>query len=46
MRMPGNVPFPLEPFNSSVRDDTVGLKVQEIPEEIQPESDYFSRYDG
>lgn len=46
MRMLMHVHFPLEPFNSSVRDGTVGTKIQHILGAIKPEAAYFSEQDG
>lgn len=41
-----NFQFPLEPFNSMVRDGTVGKVLAEILEEIKPESVYFFANNG
>jgi hypothetical protein len=38
--------FPLEPFNSLVRNGTVGQKIQQILEDIKPEAVYFSERNG
>ena len=46
MRMLMEVDFPVEPFNSLVRDGIVGQKIQEILGEIKPEAAYFSERDG
>jgi hypothetical protein len=46
MRMLLEVEFPVEPFNSMVRDGTVGQKLQEILGEIKPEAAYFTERDG
>jgi hypothetical protein len=46
MRMLLQVQFPLEPFNSLVRDGTAGQKIQKIMEAIKPEAAYFSEQDG
>jgi len=46
MRMLLHVEFPLEPFNSAVRDGTAGQKVQKILDAIKPEAAYFSEYQG
>jgi len=35
------VEFPLEPFNSAVRDGSAGQKMQKILEAIKPEAAYF-----
>ncbi len=46
MRMLMHVHLPLEPFNTAVRDGTVGKKIQKILEAIKPEAVYFSEQDG
>jgi hypothetical protein len=46
MRMLLHVEFPLEPFNTYVREGTAGAKVQKVLEAIKPEAAYFSEYDG
>ena len=46
MRMLLEVELPVEPFNSMVRDGTVGQKLQEILGEIKPEAAYFTERDG
>lgn len=46
MRMLMHVQFPLEPFNTAVRDGTAGEKIQRILEAIKPEAAYFSEQDG
>ena len=46
MRMLVDVNFPLEPFNTLVRNGTVGQKIQQILEDIKPEAVYFSERDG
>jgi hypothetical protein len=46
MRMLMHVQFPLEPFNTAVRDGTVGPKMQRILEAIKPEAAYFSEHRG
>ncbi|MFB3092695.1 MAG: panthothenate synthetase, partial [Dehalococcoidia bacterium] len=38
--------FPLEPFNTLVRNGTVGQKIQQILEDIKPEAVYFSERNG
>jgi hypothetical protein len=40
------VQFPPEPFNSAVRNGTVGPKIIQIMDAIKPESVYFSERDG
>jgi hypothetical protein len=46
MRMLIDFNFPLEPFNTLVRNGTVGQKIQQILEEIKPEAVYFSERGG
>jgi hypothetical protein len=46
MRMLMTVKFPLEPFNSSVRDGSAGTKIKRILDEIKPEAVYFTEIDG
>ena len=46
MRMLMNVVFPLEPFNSAVRDGSIGTLVMKIIELIRPEAVYFTEYNG
>ena len=46
MRMLMHIQFPLEPFNSAVRDGTAGQKIQRILEAIKPEAAYFSEHNG
>ena len=46
MRMLMHVHLPLEPFNTAVRDGSVGRKMQRILETIKPEAAYFSEYNG
>ncbi len=41
-----HVEFPLEPFNTAVRDGSVGQKIQKIVEAIKPEAVYFSERKG
>ena len=38
--------FPLEPFNSLVKNGTVGQKLQQILEDVKPEAVYFSERNG
>jgi hypothetical protein len=40
------VQFPLEPFNTSVRNGTAGPKMKKILEEIKPEAAYFGEREG
>ena len=46
MRMLLHAKFPIEPFNTAVRDGSVGKKVQRILEELKPEAVYFTEYQG
>jgi hypothetical protein len=46
MRMLMHVRFPLEPFNTAVRDGSAGQKIQRILEAIKPEAAYFTEQDG
>ena len=46
MRMLMNVEFPLEPFNTAVRDGSVGPKIQKILDASKPEVAYFSEHHG
>jgi hypothetical protein len=46
MRMMMTVTFPVEPFNSAVRDGTAGAKMGRILEELKPEAAYFTDTDG
>lgn len=46
MRMLVHVEFPLEPFNTMVRNGTAGQKIQKILETIKPEAAYFTEFDG
>ena len=46
MQMLMNVRFPIEPFNSAVRDGSVGPKIQKILEAIKPIATYFGTGHG
>jgi hypothetical protein len=46
MRMLMNVELPLEPFNTAVRNGTVGDIVRKILEDCKPESVYFTEQHG
>ena len=41
-----HVSMPNEPFNSYVKDGSVGAKIQKILGEIKPESIHFAEYGG
>lgn len=46
MRIVMQVTLPLEPFNSYVKNGTVGKKIKHILDEIKPEAAYFASMDG
>jgi hypothetical protein len=46
MKMLLSVEFPLEPFNSLVRNGKVGEIIGRILETIKPETAYFTEQDG
>ena len=46
MRMIMLFQFPIEPFNTLVRNGTVGEKMHQILDAAKPESAYFSERDG
>ena len=46
MRMIMHVSFPVEGFNDSVRDGTIGEKVKKILGQQKPEATYFTEYHG
>lgn len=46
MRMLLLVKFPLEPFNSAVRDGSVGKKMKAILDAMKPEAAYFTEREG
>lgn len=46
MRMLMYIDFPVEPFNTLIRDGTVGSKIRQVLEDIKPEAAYFSERDG
>lgn len=46
MRMLLHVEFPPEPFNSAVRDGSIGKKMKAILDDLKPEAAYFTEYDG
>ncbi len=45
MRMLVYVTFPIEPFNTYVRDGSAGAKLNKVIEAIKPESIYFTEMD-
>ena len=40
------VKFPIEPFNTYVRDGSIGAKMQKIMADLKPEAAYFTAVDG
>ena len=46
MRMLLLVSLPVEEFNAAVRDGSAGRKIQQILEEMEPESIYFTERAG
>jgi hypothetical protein len=46
MRMLMQVKFPTEPFNTYVRDGSIGAKMQKIMADLKPEAAYFAAFDG
>lgn len=46
MRMLLQVDLPLEPFNSYVRDGSIGERIGQILEDLKPEAVYFTEQDG
>ncbi len=46
MKMLLTVQFPLEPFNSHVRNGKAGEIIAKILEDIKPETAYFTEQDG
>ena len=46
MRMMMLVKFPLEPFNTAVRNGTVGPTMKKILDDVKPEAAYFGEREG
>jgi hypothetical protein len=46
MKMIVHAILPNEPFNSLVRDGTIGGKIKKIIDAIKPEAVYFTNYEG
>jgi hypothetical protein len=46
MRMLLHAKIPHEPFNTAVKDGTVGEKMKRILDELKPEAVYFTEYQG
>ena len=38
--------FPIEPFNTYIKDGSIGSRMQKILGDIKPEAAYFSERDG
>ncbi len=46
MRILMQVKFPIEPFNSYVKDGSIGVKMQKIMADLKPEAAYFTELEG
>jgi len=46
MKMLVNITFPIEPFNSMVRNGTAGDILGRVLEDVKPESIFFTELDG
>ena len=46
MLMLMHVQFPIEPFNTAVKDGSAGPRIQKILAAIKPEAAYFSEHHG
>lgn len=46
MRFLMKLSMPLEPFNTYVKDGTIGARMGKIMEETKPEAAYFTAMDG
>ena len=46
MRILQHVTFPHEPFNTYVRDGSIGGKMKRILDDLKPEAAYFTELDG
>jgi hypothetical protein len=46
MLMLMHLQFPIEPFNTYVKDGTIGPKIMKILEATKPEASYFSEHHG
>ncbi len=46
MRMLVDLDFPIEPFNTYVRDGTIGERIGKILEDLKAEAVYFTEQDG
>jgi hypothetical protein len=46
MQMLMHVRFPIDPFNASVRDGSIGKKMQKVLDAVKPSAAYFTAHDG
>ena len=46
MKMIVNITFPIEPFNSMVRNGTAGEIIGRVVDDVKPEMIYFTELDG
>ena len=46
MRILLHAVFPLEPFNTYVKDGSAGGKMKRILDDLKPEAAYFTEFDG
>jgi hypothetical protein len=46
MRILIHIKFPIEPFNTYVKDGSAGARIQKILGEAKPEAVYFSEFGG
>ena len=46
MRMMVDIEFPVEPFNTMVKNGTAGEVIQKVMEAIKPEATYFGARNG
>ena len=46
MRMLIDLAFPIEPFNTYVRDGSAGERIAKILDDLKPEAVYFTEQDG
>jgi len=46
MRMLVHVKFPVEPFNTYMKDGSASAKMMRILDDLKPEAAYFMEYDG
>ena len=46
MRILMQIKIPIEPFNTYVKDGSVGAKMQKILADLKPEAAYFTEFEG